>query len=69
VKLGQRDRSWLASMKQWQREEEAERNWVLEDLRQVWWNMVWVAGRFLEDVDGRRRGCYKEDRLAVLGGC
>ena len=68
MKLGQRDRSWLASMKQWQREEEAERNWVLEDLRQVWWNMVWVAGRFLEDVDEWRRGYYEEDRLAVLGG-
>ena len=53
-------------MEQWQREE-AERNWVLEDLRRVWCNMVWEAGRFLEDVDEQRRGCYKEDRLAVVG--
>jgi hypothetical protein len=56
-------------MEQWQREEGAERNWVLEDLRRVWWNMVWVAGRFLVDVDERHWDCYREDRVAVVGDC
>jgi hypothetical protein len=41
----------------------------LEDLRRVWWNMVWVAVHFLENVDERRRGCYREDRVAVVGDC